>query len=961
MRSSLLPRHLLGTVVSLLAFTFAPIAFAAAVQDRITQPIADEQTVALTGTVPVRAKAATDLGSVAMNKPLTGMTIRFSMTAAQETALDQLLAAQLNPASPLYHQWLTPEQFAAQFGVSAGDLAKVSAWLTSKGFVVTGVARGGTFISFNGTAAQVQQAFGTTLHNVSLEGEQHFAPLTEPTVPAAFSGIVSQITGLSDFHPKARARSHIVPDPTASVAGVKPEFTSSISGNHYIAPGDFYTIYDTTPLLNSGYNGTGITIAVMGQTDIYTSDVSSFRSASGLSTTNLPTVKLVPTSSDPGVSTNDLGEASLDVEWSGAVAPNATILYVNSTDVVDLSLTYAIDYDVAPIITISYGDCEAGWGNSMIAQLQQLFKQANAQGQTVMAAAGDSGATDCEEDYSSSPTVATHGLAVDFPGSSPNVTSLGGSMFNEGTGTYWNTTNNTYSGSAISYIPEQVWNETSSTGELSGGGGGASSYFTKPAWQVGTGVPTDYSRDVPDIVLNAAVVHDGTLYCSAGFCTNGYRNSTSNLDVVGGTSVAAPSFAGVLALIESKISPTKGLGNINPTLYALANNSTYYASAFHDIQTGNNAMPCTLGTTNCTTSNPNYNSSTLELGYNAGVGYDLASGWGSVDASNMATDWPLVTPIGITGVGTNTSTTSLSTSASTVASGTAVTLTVSVASGSSSVTTTPTGTIEFLVDGTATGSATLSSGSATYSLTTASLAAGLHTITAAYSGDTTYMGSKGTASLDITSTTSSDFTLTASTTSVTVASGATSPGVTFTVAANTQGYVGDIVFSATTANATLAADASVLFSVSQVNLTSGTTSGTTVMTLQAYITNAKSGTGLVRKGGIPFAASSKGPSPAKAGWIAGSGVTLAALLLIAVPRRRRLAGLIQSGVLLAIVSIGMIAASGCSAGEALVNGAPGTTTNTPAGTYTVTVTATGTLASTGATTTHTSTITYTVH
>ena len=957
MRKLVLPRHLLGTVVSLFALIVAPVAFAATVQDRITQPVADEQTATLAGVVPVRAKGATDLGPVAMTKQLTGMTIRFSMTAAQEAALDQLLAAQLNPASPLYHQWLTPEQFAAQFGASPGDLAQVSAWLSGKGFIVTGVARGGSYISFNGTAAQVQQAFGTTLHNLSVNGEQHFAPLAEPSVPAAFSGVVSQITGLNDFHPKARVRSHIVPDPAALVPGVKPEFTSSISGNHYIAPGDFYTIYDTTPLLNSGYNGTGITIAVMGQTDIYTADVTAFRSASGLSTTNVPTVKLVPTSSDPGVSLNDLTEASLDVEWSGAVAPSATILYVNSTDVVDLSLTYAIDNDVAPIVTISYGDCEASWGSTDIAVYQKLFKQASSQGQTVMAASGDTGATDCEQDYVSSPTVATHGLAVDFPASSPNVTALGGSMFNEGTGTYWNTTNNTYSGSAISYIPEAVWNETASAGSLLGGGGGASSYFTKPAWQIGTGVPADFSRDVPDLVLNAAVYHEGTLICADGFCTSGYRNSSSSLDVVGGTSVAAPSFAGVLALIESKVSPTKGLGNINPTIYALANNSTYYAAAFHDIQTGNNAMPCTLGTTNCTTGNPNYNSTTLELGYNAGVGYDLATGWGSVDANNMATDWSLVTPIGITGVGTNTSATSLSASSNTVTSGTAVTLTIGVASATSGVTTTPTGSVEILVDGTATASVPLTAGAATYSLATTSLAAGLHVISAAYSGDTTYMGSKGTVNLDVTSTTSSDFTLTPSTTSVTVAPGATSAGVTFTVAANAQGYVGDIVFSASTTSATLAADASVLFSVSQVNLTSNTTSGSTVMTLQAYIVNAKSGTGSVKAGGIPFAAN----RPAHAGWIAGSGVTLAALLLFAVPRRRRLAGLIQTGLLLAVVSIGMIAASGCSSGEALVNGAPGTTTDTPAGTYTVQVTATGTLASTGATTVHTSTITYTVN
>ena len=210
-----------------------------------------------------------------------------------------------------------------------------------------------------------------------------------------------------------------------------------------------------------------------------------------------------------------------------------------------------------------------------------------------MGPAGDSGATDCDFQF---PT-ASQGLAVDFPASSPFVTGAGGTMFNQGSATgatqYWSASNGSTSGSAISYIPEVAWNETSTTNGLAAGGGGASAFFAKPSWQIGTGVPADSSRDVPDISLNAASSHDGYLFCSKGSCTNGYRDASGNLNVVGGTLVATPSFAGILALVEQKIGSQ--LGNANPTIYGLAN-STYYNTVFHDITSGNNSSPCDIGT-----------------------------------------------------------------------------------------------------------------------------------------------------------------------------------------------------------------------------------------------------------------------------------------------------------------------------------------------------------------------------
>ena len=274
-----------------------------------------------------------------------------------------------------------------------------------QGFKINSVAPSSNFISVSGTVGQLQAAFGTSIHKLSLKGEQHVSNVSDPALPAALTAVVNGITGLNDFSLKSRARPRKI---------VRPDFTSSISGNHYIAPGDYYTIYDITPLLSSSINGTGITIGVMGQTDISTADVAAFRSASGLSS-NLPQV-VVTTATEPGTNANDIDEAQLDVEWSGAVAPAANILYVNTANSdggVISSLIYAITSltPTPPILSISYGACESDWGQANLTALNQYFQQANVQGQTIVGPAGDSGATDC--DYDS--TEAADGLAVDFP------------------------------------------------------------------------------------------------------------------------------------------------------------------------------------------------------------------------------------------------------------------------------------------------------------------------------------------------------------------------------------------------------------------------------------------------------------------------------------------------------------------------------------------------------------------
>ena len=898
---------------------------------RIAQAISSDSTrVELSHTVLPRALAGKDLGPAPGDRTLSAVTLRFNMTAAQSSQLDALVAAQQNPASPLYHQWLTPEQYGARFGLSSPDIAKVTAWLQGQGLTVTGVARGRSFVTVSGTVAKLQTAFGTIIHTVQVDGEQHIANLTEPSLPKSVAGVVSTVTGLTDIRLKPHAH---------------PHFTSSISGDHFIAPGDFYTIYDINPLLTASINGSGETIAVAGQTDILQSDIAAFRSASGLAS-NPPTIKVVGT--DPGTpTTDDQVEASIDVEWSGAVAPAATILYVNSTDVIAGSLTAIIDQNLAPIATVSYGDCESGFGSSNVVTYNELFRQAAVQGQTVVGPAGDSGATDC--DYQSD--TASGGLAVDFPASSPYVTGVGGTMFNDGSGTYWSTTNGSYSGSALSYIPELAWDESDPSEGLSAGGGGASMYFTKPSWQVGTGVPADSSRDVPDLAFNAAAGHDPYLICQGGFCTNGFRNSANNLDAYGGTSISTPAFAAIVALLEQKLQTKVGLAN--PTIYALAN-STYSTNVFHDVTSGTNDSPCTLGTANCTTAispcagvtntvnGTNYGC----IGYSATVGYDLATGWGSLDVFNFVNDWSLVTPLGVATVSMATSATNVTATPSSVTAGASITVNATVSSATSGVTTSPTGTAQLTIDGTSVGnSVALSSGAASFTYNTTSLSSGAHIVGVTYSGDATYAGSKGTSTVDVT-TTASDFALSPSAATATTTAGGTASGITFTVTP-TSGFTGSVTFTASSPSSTL--DATYSFSVNPVTI-SGTTPGTTVLTLVASESNARSGlTGQHRLGGK---AGISRLDPALPWMIPATGVTLAGLLLLVVPRRRSR----WTALVLALASIGVLGAAGCGSGSS--NNVSSTTT-TASGTYTITVTASGTN-SAGTALSHSSNVTFVV-
>ena len=681
-------------------------------RNRITERVDNSRRAVLAGHVHPRALPENDQGRVDPSMQLSYVTLVLKPSPGQQTDLEQLLAQQQDPASPNYHRWLTPEDYADRFGASADDVSQIVSWLQSQNLKIVAVARGRNWVAFSGSASRVEAAFRTELHHYLEGGKMHFANATEPSIPAAFENVVAGIHGLSDFrmHP-----------PKRSAQIVKPDYTSS-RGSHYLAPDDVATIYDIQPLYSAGIDGTGQKIVVVGQTQIALSDIDQYRSYFGL-TANDPQVMLVPNTTDPGTSSSDLPEADLDLELAGAVARNASIIFVYSADVTDAA-QYAIDQNLAPVLSMSYGQCEAQTPASDARTLQSWAQQANAQGITWIAASGDSGAADCFD--SSSRTGA--GLSVDLPGSIPEVTGIGGSEFNEGSGTYWNTTNGTTRASVRSYIPETSWNDSAVDGSPSSSGGGASVFFTKPTWQTGTGVPNDGARDAPDVALSASADHDGFMIYSGG-----------SLQIVGGTSVGAPTFAGMAALLNHYLvsrgaQSAAGLGNMNPQLYSLAQTTP---GAFHDIITGDNMVdPCPARARNCTAT---------PIGFSAGPGYDQVTGLGSIDAYNLVSAWhasALNTRAAAAIV--------LSSNARTLTAADSTLLTATITSSNGA---TPTGSVTFYLGTTALGTATLSgsAGKATATVTVngSQLTVGTNTITAQYSGDSSFNGATATVTVTV--------------------------------------------------------------------------------------------------------------------------------------------------------------------------------------------------------------------
>lgn len=764
---------------------------------RLAGPVTGGPQVVLGGSRPARVAMAQDLGSVSNDMALQGITLVFKRTAAQEADLQTLLAAQQDPTSPQYHQWLTPDQFAARFGVADSDIAKVETWLQAEGFSVDRVARSRNHINFSGQASQVAQAFGAALHYYNVDGAKHFAPVQDLAVPSALGSLVSTVLNVSDLRPHSALR-HMVP-------ATQSNFTSNVTQDNYLTPLDIATMYDLNSVYSSGFNGSGQSIAVIAQSLIDPTDVARFQKAAGLPS-NLPTMVLVPNTGVASIEQDgDEAESDLDVEYAAGIARGASIFLVYTGDSPNSqgafqSLMYAVDEDIAPVISSSYTDCEYDanleQGGSLVSSMSSLAAQANAQGQTIVAATGDSGSTACYG-YTNLLNSQQYGLSVNVPGDLANVTGMGGTQMASGDSTGGNTTYWTAaSGSDVvsslkSYVPEVVWNEDSSAYGLSSGGGGSSLYVARPSWQTGVpGIPAGNYRLVPDLSLLSASGTPGYLLCTSdasalqsfnisSTCTNGFRDSATGVLVggYGGTSFAAPIFAGMVAILN-QATRSNGQGNINPTLYSLASNATTYASVFHDITSGTNA--CTAGIQYCTTAGAS--------GFSAGTGYDQATGLGSVDFAKLLAAWPTYSASPTLA----TSTTTVTAATATPAVNASDTFTVTVAGSAGGAT--PTGTVQLLVDGSAVNSSLpLTNGQATFTQP-GFATTGSHVVKAIYAGNGTYAQSSGAVSVTVgTTVTSGTFTLSAS--NITLSTNNYSGGTVTVVPGS--GYTGVVNFTVT--------------------------------------------------------------------------------------------------------------------------------------------------------------------
>lgn len=912
---------------------------------RLAAEITNSSPAAIKGSQHPLAQPQNDAGRMPGDTRLSGVSLYFNRTAAQEADLQALIVAQQDPASPSYHKWLTPDQYAARFGMAQADLDRVQNWLQQQGFAITSVARSRNMIRFSGTASQVEAAFSTQMHYYQAKGERHFAPSSELSVPAGMAGVVLGIRNLDDFRPKPQ---HITP---------RANYTSGQSGNVFFAPADIATVYDVQPLYAASENGAGQSIAVAGQASIAVSDIENFQSAAGL-TKKDPTLVLVPGTGDTTAPTSggDQGESDIDVEWAGAMAPGANIVFVytgsDTTFGVYDSVQYAVDELLAPIISLSYDSCETELAASDLTTLEAIFSQAATQGQTVLVASGDQGANACSGDTHLT-TAQQEAVAVNYPASSAYTTGMGGTEIIAANGvdpstgtkgsnysTYWNFTSGTDVVSSVKkYIPEVAWNDSSSSG-LSASGGGASALVSRPSWQTGVaGIGSGSMRLVPDISLYSSPNLPGYLYCTSdttnwntttspvqqASCNSGFRDSaTQTLTVAGGTSFAAPIFAGMVAIINQKAGYVTGQGLINPTLYKLAANSTTYASAFHDVTSGNNN--CTGGTSLCSST----------TGFSAGTGYDEVTGLGSIDLNNLVSAW------------TNSTSTLIGTTTTVVPANvaplvnTADVFTITVTSNNG--TTIPTGTVTLQIDAGTNAAVTVAkqpltaNGTLTYSATFAS--AGAHQIVAQYSGDATHAASTGVGSVTIAGTSSGKgtFTLGAAPSTLTVKQGSSgSSTVTVTPA---SGYTGTVLVSFATSNDTALANLCYSFT----NTTSsgagsiavtGTTAVTTQFTLDANASDCASAAAqpgthslrALRAGG----SASRGPAPRPAPNRLPAEAAFTGLLLAGF--MGRYARKFRSAAWVIALAAAGLAMSAC--GSSSINSA---VANPPKGTYTVTLT-----------------------
>jgi subtilase family serine protease len=693
---------------------------------QIIQPIDDQVRVTLVGnTRPEAHDPKDDLGPVPDSLTLDHIQLQLNRSPQSEQSFETFINQLHDPRSPNYHHWLAAPDIGREFGPAGGDVQKITGWLKMHGFTVNATSSSGMVIDFSGKAGQIRDTFQAPLHYLSVRGQSHVANVRDPQIPAAFSSIVAGIVSLNDFRPHQMYRAH-------------PQYSFASDGSLYqaVVPADLAKIYNLSPLFEAGIAGKAETIAVIEDSDVYSvGDWQRFRATFGLSAhTSGALVRIHPNNPtsrnncvDPGVNSHD-GEAELDAEWASAAAPDATIAVESCADTRTtfgglIALENLVNSpNPPPIVSISYGECEADNGAAANEAYYSVYQQAAAEGISVFVAAGDEGAASCDLGQ----WVSYHGIAVSGLASTPYDVAVGGTDFGDtyarSNSLYWSGTNTNAYGSALSYIPEIPWNDScastlaalyetgspvtygssgfcasnqgSSFWRIAAGSGGPSgcalvaavfasgattsgacSGYPKPAWQRAVlGIPADGLRDIPDVSLFAG---DGIwghyyVFCWTDAQAGGQpcSGNPATWSGAGGTSFSAPIMAGVQALIDQK--SASRWGNPDTVYYRLAakeygasgnaacNSSLGKAVAasciFYDVTLGDMDVNCSsaqnLGLAeadaqpvNCILDGKpmgvlSVSNAAFRNAYAATLGWDFASGLGTVNAFNLVQDWP---------------------------------------------------------------------------------------------------------------------------------------------------------------------------------------------------------------------------------------------------------------------------------------------------------------------------------
>jgi pseudomonalisin len=517
--------------------------------------------------------ASADLLGAADPDELLPMALTLQLQHQDE--LEALIAAQQLPGSPIYHRWLTPDQFAERFAPSADTYNALVDWLRGQGFTVRTSAQR-TRIDFSGTVRQVEGTFQVRMNRYRHREREALANDRAPMLPARFAGAVQAL----------RLHTFRFAEPVVRINDGSGVTTT-------MAPADIYTAYNVRDVLNHNIDGTGQTIAIVARSDFNASDVASFQQQFGVPVR--PPIKVFP-AGDPGIGSPNSAcagyrnprrfnecvqaeeaEVLLDVQWAGALAPGASVLVDISDADIDPSLADIVDHHPeAKIISVSFGVCER-LDPTAAGSWEALAAQAAAQGQTLLVAAGNDGADECQDGL---------GANVNALASPQHATAVGGTALTPGFDA---------SGAATERASEVVWNDGDGAS-----GGGVSTQVRKPAYQSGPGVPADGFRDQPDVSFMASPLTSGYVIVVDG-----------QVMVIGGTSVATPSWAGIVALLNQAVA-ADGAGAVNDTLYSLGRDQFGNAGlpTFFDIDAGDNSF-------------------NRVRGFSAGPGFDLASGWGS--------------------------------------------------------------------------------------------------------------------------------------------------------------------------------------------------------------------------------------------------------------------------------------------------------------------------------------------